>query len=267
MSDKQVPKIHGDFLAVVVYNGEMKARTADAIIQGYAVHGLWRGYFFPAADGISRSRNHSVAAFLETSCEYLQFIDADILFTPADVLALRRHGSRDVVVGLYTKKTERISLVYNSLPEGNPEPDANGLLKIAYGGTGFMRIHRRVIETMIRENPQLAYTCDFDGKTKWDLFGMGVANCPTAGTRRYLTEDWMFCSRALALGYKVWADTTVELGHIGTAVYPLPSEIKRIALETEVARLRKENAELISSTEWHPSASHSIATVPTHTTP
>ena len=91
---------------------------------------------------------------------------------------------------------------------------------------------------------------------------MGVANCPTAGTRRYLTEDWMFCSRAMALGYKVWADTTVELGHIGTAVYPLPSEIKRIALEAECARLKKENAELISATEWHDSAARSTVTVP-----
>jgi len=252
MSDK--PKIHGDFLAVVVYDGKLHAKTADAIIQGYAVHGLWRGYYFPAADGVSRARNHSVAAFLETSCEYIQFIDSDILFAPDHVKALRRHGDLDVVIGLYAKKCEKVSLVYNSLPEGNPKPNDLGLLRIAYGGTGFMRIHRRVIETMIREEPMLAYTCDIDGGTKWDLFGMGVANCALTGGRRYLTEDWLFCARAIQLGYKIWADTTVELGHIGTAVYPLIPEIRRMELAAEVQRLRGENSELISNTNWHPSA-------------
>lgn len=255
----ETPKFHGDFLACVVYDGSIKIKTASAIMQGYAVHNLWRGYYFPAADGISRARNNAVAEFLGTTCEYLQWIDSDILFTPEHVLALRRHGQLDIVCGVYAKKSERVSLVYNSLGSGDPTPNKQGLMRIAYGGTGFMRIHRSVIETMIRENPLLAYECDLDGKTKWDLFGMGVANCTLTGKRRYLTEDWMFCNRALALGYQVWIDTTVELGHIGTAVYPLVPEIQRMQLAEEVAKLRKENSELLSQTEWSPNAAHVAA--------
>jgi len=38
-------KIHGSFLSVIVYDGKICAKTASAIIQGYA-SGLWRGYMF-----------------------------------------------------------------------------------------------------------------------------------------------------------------------------------------------------------------------------
>lgn len=230
-------KIRGDYLSVIVYDGALKARTADAIIRTYLM-GLWRAHYFPAADGISRARNHAVADFLKTDCEYLHFIDNDILFDAAAIAAIRRHGGRDIVVGIYAKKTERVACVYNSLPEGNPPPDHLGLMEIAYGGTGFMRIHRRVFERMIAAHSELAYVCDFDGSTKWDVFGMGVADCPVRGHRRYLTEDWLFCARARALGLHVWADTTIELGHIGTAVYPLAPELARLALEKENSALK-----------------------------
>lgn len=237
------PKFHGSFLSVIVYDGKLCARTASAIIQGYA-SGLWRGYMFPGGDGISRARNHAVAHFLTaTTCEYLEFIDSDILFDTTAVTRLRFHGDRDIVIGIYPAKTERIRCIYNSLPGGNPEPDAAGLMEIAYGGTGFMRIRRRVFERMIEAHPELAYQCDIDNDTKWDFFGMGVGDDPVRGTRRYLTEDWQFCNRARALGLHVWADTRIELNHIGTAVFPLQSEINRLELARQNAALRAALAE------------------------
>lgn len=238
MSDK----IHGSFLSVIVYDGKICARTASAIIQGFAA-GLWRGYMFPGGDGISRARNHAAAHFLtKTTCEYHEFVDADILFDNKGMGQLRSHGQRDIVVGLYPAKTEKIRAIYNSLPEGNPEPSASGLMEIAYGGTGFMRIHRSVYERMMAAHPELSYECEIDNDTKWDFFGMGVGNDPVRGTRRYLTEDWQFCNRARALGMRVWADTRVDLNHVGTAVFPLQSEISRLELEKENAALKAQLA-------------------------
>jgi hypothetical protein len=235
-------KIHGSFLSVIVYDGKICAKTASAIIQGYA-SGLWRGYMFPGGDGISRARNHAAAHFLtKTTCEYHEFIDSDILFSTPGINHLRSHGSRDIVVGIYPAKTEQIRCIYNSLPDGNPEPDENGLMEIAYGGTGFMRIHRRIYERMIEKHPELAYACEIDNDTKWDFFGMGVGNDPVRGTRRYMTEDWQFCMRARALEFRVWADTRIDLNHIGTAVFPLQSEIDRLELAKENAELRAQLA-------------------------
>ena len=237
-------KIHGSFLSVIVYDGKIHARTASAIIQGFAA-GLWRGYMFPGGDGISRARNHAAAHFLtKTNAEYHEFIDSDILFDNSAIARLRMHGARDIVVGIYPAKTEKIRCIYNSLPEGNPDPDANGLMEIAYGGTGFMRIHRSVYERMMAAHPDLAYACDIDNDTKWDFFGMGVGNDPVTGTRRYLTEDWQFCARARTLGCRVWADTRIDLNHIGTVSFPLQSEIERLELVQENKRLREKNAEL-----------------------
>ncbi len=235
---KEIPKMHGSFLSVIVYDGKLHARTASAIIQGFAA-GLWRGYMFPGGDGISRARNHAAAHFLtKTTCQYHEFIDSDILFTTPGVNHLRCHGDLDIVCGIYPAKTEQIRCIYNSLPEGNPEPDPKGLMEIAYGGTGFMRIHRRVYERMMAAHPELAYQCEIDNDQKWDFFGMGVGNDPVRGTRRYLTEDWQFCNRARALGMQVWADTRVDLNHVGTAVFPLQSEISRLELQKENAELR-----------------------------
>jgi|GEM_PF-7011872 len=71
---------------------------------------------------------------------------------------------------------------------------------------------------------------------------MGVGNDPVLGTRRYMTEDWQFCMRSRALGFRVWADTRIDLNHIGTAVFPLQSEIDRLELAKENAELRAQLA-------------------------
>lgn len=250
---------HGSFLSVIVYDGSIRARTASAIIQAFAA-GLWRGYMFPGGDGISRARNHAAAHFLTaTTCQWHEFIDSDILFDNRGIHHLRMHGDRDIVIGVYPAKTEKIRMIYNSLPEGNPEPDANQLMEISYGGTGFMRIHRRVYERMIAAHPELAYKCDIDGDTKWDFFGMGVAMDPVRKERRYMTEDWQFCARARALGLRVWADLGIDLNHIGTAVFPLQSEISRLTLDQENRALRAQLSQKKSDVRDQPSASESPA--------
>jgi hypothetical protein len=40
------------------------------------------------------------------------------------------------------------------------------------------------------------------------------------GARQWcLSEDYSFCERARRCGYKIWADTTIRLGHIGKYVF------------------------------------------------
>ncbi|KKM80817.1 hypothetical protein LCGC14_1335930, partial [marine sediment metagenome] len=37
----------------------------------------------------------------------------------------------------------------------------------------------------------------------------------------YVSEDWAFDQRARELGYSIWADPTIKLGHMGNYVYTL----------------------------------------------
>ena len=52
------------------------------------------------------------------------------------------------------------------------------------------------------------------------------------GTRRYLSEDWMFCQRWLDIGGKVYGDAGIVLKHIGSAVYPLQTQCVEAGLTT-----------------------------------
>lgn len=162
---------------------------------------------------VSRSRNVLAAEFLKSDCTHLLFIDTDLIFSPEHVARLVSHG-KDIVAGLYPKKQRKLAWVCNMI--AGEEPDENGLQRIAYAGTGFLMISRRVFERMIEAYPEIAYRPDAgEDDDKWDLFPVGVHK------GRYLSEDWFFCQRALDLGFDVWADTRVVLKHVGEMIYPI----------------------------------------------
>jgi hypothetical protein len=71
--------------------------------------------------------------------------------------------------------------------------------------------------------PDISYTTDSNHaggvRTEWDFFAVGPYQYPD-GLRRYLSEDWMFCQKWRDLGGDVWADTKIQLRHMGTLVFP-----------------------------------------------
>jgi FkbM family methyltransferase len=177
---------------------------------------------------VSRARNSLTRDFLRSDAEYLLFLDTDLIFSPAHVASLLSRPG-DIVGGLYPKKQQgKLEFVVNSHLVPKPiQPD--GLQEMRYVGTGFMRIHRRVFEKMIEVyGDQLKYTPDTNpGETEYDFWSVGVYQYED-GRRRYLSEDWYFCQRALDLGFQVWADTRVQVEHVGTVVYPLQSQRKEL---------------------------------------
>lgn len=171
---------------------------------------------------VSRARNRIAAAFLRSDCTHLLFLDTDLIFSPEHIARLVSHNE-PIVAGLYPKKQRELGWVCNLLP--GVEMDERGLKPVRYAGTGCLLIAREVLEAMIVRWPEIEYDPD-DGDeagVKWDLFPTGVHVCPETGRRRYLSEDWWFCQRALELGYTVWMDTQVILKHVGPMVYPVDS--------------------------------------------
>lgn len=171
---------------------------------------------------VSRARNRIAAAFLRSDCTHLLFLDTDLIFSPEQIARLVGHDE-PIVAGLYPKKQRELGWVCNLLPF--EAMDERGLKPVRYAGTGCLLIAREVLEAMIVRWPEIEYDPD-DGDeagVKWDLFPTGVLACPKTGRRRYLSEDWWFCERALQLGYKVWMDTQVVLKHVGPMIYPVDS--------------------------------------------
>lgn len=185
---------------------------------------------------VARARNRLCADFLASDCTHLLFIDTDLIFSVEHIAALVAHAERGIpmVCGLYAKKQRELAWVCNLLDEAQ-EPDADGLQKVKYAGTGCMMFSRQVLEVMRAAlKDEIEYDPD-DGDTpgvKWDFFGTGVRKF--GDRRRYLSEDWLFCQRVLEMGYDIWMDTRVVLKHVGEAVYPL-QEIESFAEKVDVA--------------------------------
>lgn len=173
------------------------------------------------------ARNTAAADLLDSDCTHLMFLDADIL----DVRCtehIERMISHDeeIVGGLYAKKNEASTpeWVCNALPN-RPKPDARGLLALRHIGTGFLLIKRIVFERMVEEyGDGIGYLDDITDRPLWDFFDMPRVT-DDSGRRRKMSEDWYFCDRARELGFTIWGDTLFTLRHIGTAVYPLKTQV------------------------------------------
>jgi hypothetical protein len=170
---------------------------------------------------VSRARNALVDQFLETDATHLLFIDTDLIFSPDHVARLISHDL-PVVAGLYPKKQDELAWVANTHPDCK-EPDANGLQRVRYIGTGFLLIARSVFEHLRAADLLESYHADHDpddAPDRYDWFPVGPRLDTAIGRLRYLSEDWYFCQLCAEAGIEVMADTHVVLKHVGTAIYP-----------------------------------------------
>ena len=180
---------------------------------------------------VSRSRNKLTADFLETDCTDLLWIDSDLIFSGDHIARIASHDL-DVVGGFYPKKQEgQIQWVCNALDVDQKPPDPKTKIQqVKYIGTGFMKIKREVFEKMVEYyGPWISYNCDGSKRKEYDFWAVGPHQYPD-GSRRYLSEDWMFCQRWIDQGGKVYADAGVVLRHVGQAIYPLKTQAAEVGL-------------------------------------
>ncbi len=177
---------------------------------------------------VSRARNTLTRKFLDSDCTHLLFIDSDLIFSSDQIRRIVSHNE-DVVGGFYPKKKQGDpELVCNALDQ-SPPMDERRLTQLKYIGTGFLCVKREVFDRMIEAyGKDLWYTSDNDCATvEYDFWSVGTYQYPD-GTKRYLSEDWYFCQRALDLGFKVYGDNGILLRHSGSAVYPLETQEESI---------------------------------------
>lgn len=193
---------------------------------------------------ITRARNYLADAFLRSDFTHLLFIDADIEFDAKDALALVGLD-RDIVAAPYPKKQiawEKVykaaktfefknpvelsqfagDFVFNSVDNEQKKFDITEPIEVKESGTGFMVIKRETFEKFREAYPELKYKPDharsehFDGTREIHAFFETVID---SETKRYLSEDYMFCQYARKAGMKVWLCPWMKLKHIGTHVF------------------------------------------------
>jgi hypothetical protein len=156
---------------------------------------------------IQDGRNAVFTDFLDSEATKLFWIDSDMVWGVDDFLKmLALSTKREVVCAAYpTKKPGKTSFQINY-----EEPlvwEDYGLISIKGIGLGFSIIDRKVCEKLAAKFPR--YTSR--GRSLVDLFRIDLID----GERR--TEDMAFFSDITDLGYKVWLDPDIALGHIGDA--------------------------------------------------
>lgn len=203
---------------------------------------------------VSRARNNLIAKAMSipTATHFL-FIDADITWSPTDILKLLV-ADKPIVGGIYPIKNYEFDKLatnpnmvgeifkrksqsqlkdafsnkdylqtnlvrYNINYSSNMLEIDNNLTKVKHLATGFMLIKRTVIELMSKAFPQTKYVDDVNFLSgKENDFAFALFDCGVEDGH-YLSEDWMFCHRWQKMGGSVYADVTINLDHTGIETY------------------------------------------------
>ncbi len=205
----------------------------------------------------NRGMNKIANAFLDrTECDIWINIDADIRFKRSDVDYLLEHAANGLplVYGVYPKKQESADpcvCTFWTVPDTDMK---TGLAEVRRSGRGFMLVKREVLEAMKEDNGGPALRYHNHEKIEWDFFPSGCVTGDFSALdtqpppsvlfsdlseldqkclrlrgegkdadgypiREWISEDWYFCERARALGFKTMVDTRIALGHVGNKEY------------------------------------------------
>lgn len=159
---------------------------------------------------VDDSRNRLVRDFLETECERLIFIDADLSFNAEDLLTLINHDV-DVVGGTYPLKHDNEEFPVLELPGGKTRTD--GLMEVRGVPTGFLSIKRHVLEKLYDKVP------NFPLKNEYNRM-----NLPLIFERTFINDvryggDYEFCRKWRDMGGSVYLDPTFRFAHYGSGMW------------------------------------------------
>jgi hypothetical protein len=164
---------------------------------------------------VSRVRNLISYDFLQSDCTDLMFIDSDINFNAEDIFRLMAWNSdpkKGIVAGIPVAR-KKGKVYISTLDTDDNEHifmDKMGLVRAKRVATAFMIIRREVFEKLRDAHPEWVY---HDEKKVGDemiaFFDFALKD------GNYIGEDFLFCDRARELGYEVWIDPTIKLGHMG----------------------------------------------------
>lgn len=241
------------FVAAPMYGGQCAGMFTKSIANLSSIctaNGISLQYYFLFNESlITRARNYCVDEFLRSNATHLMFIDSDIGFEAQDVLAMMAlqsdESEYDVLCGPYPKKCIAWEKILQAVNAGKADQNPNELEKyvgdyvfnpksgtgkiplgepceVREGGTGFMMIRRATFDKYREAFPELSYKPDhvrtkhFDGTREIHAYFDCIID---PETKRYLSEDYMFCYNVQKMGGKVWLCPWMRLQHVGSFIF------------------------------------------------
>ncbi len=178
-----------------------------------------RGYVVRRVQGyaaIDQGRNQMATDALRDGFEETLWIDSDMGFRPDDVERIRAH--REPIVTVIAPQKGKRALACHIIPgtEKLTFGERGGLHEILYAGTGFLHV-RRDVYTRVQEQLDLPVCNELFGRPMIPFF-QPLIRRQHEGTW-YLAEDYSFCHRARLCGFRILADTSVRVWHVGNYAY------------------------------------------------
>jgi len=241
------------FVATPMYGGQCHGSYTKAITDLMIMctkYGIEAKLFFIFNESlVQRARNYLTDEFVRSSYDYMIFIDSDIHFDATDVLVMMHFAASrddmDVVCGPYPKKAISWEKIKVAVDKGYADKNPNDLeefvgdfvfnpadgvtqfridepVEVKESGTGFMLITREALQKYDRAFPGQSYKPDhirtenFDGSREIMAY-FDCVICPD--TKRYLSEDYMFCQWMRKAGGKVWLLPWMRLKHAGNYIF------------------------------------------------
>ena len=204
---------------------------------------------------VDRARSIVGSTFLRSDADVMVSIDSDIWFRAVDAIALAEKAQEyDIIGALYmTRKLNTQPALMLPAGEGiSFDPDAKPVQAPFIAG-GFTAVNRRVFEALAAELPLCHQGWSDRGADTsfWPFYMPLVIPSATEGYI-YLSEDWAFCQRAKDAGFKVWLDTSIRLGHIGSYMYTLEDLIRGEKPEAQPLKLQRESDGSLSTFQAEP---------------
>jgi hypothetical protein len=255
LSNLQKRKI---FVATPMYGGQCHGMYTKSscdlakITQHYQIE--TRFFYLFNESLITRARNYCVDEFLRSDYTHLMFIDSDIGFDPNDVITLAALADpededpktrKEIICGPYPKKTIAWEKIKRAVDKGfadanpgdlekfvgdyvfNPTDEQSEIridepAKVLEGGTGFMMIQRSAFEKFDKAYPDFSYRPDhirtkhFDGSREIMMYFQALID---PRSKRYLSEDYMFCQWMRDIGVNTWMCPWMKLTHAGSYIF------------------------------------------------
>jgi hypothetical protein len=244
------------FVATPMYGGQchgMYTKSISDLTKLCTHYGIECKFFFLFNESlITRARNYCADEFMRSDYTHLMFIDSDIGFDPNDVLSMLAlmdvndpKNDKNIMCGPYPKKTIAWEKIKTAVDKGYADENPGELerfvgdyvfnpskgqervrldepVKVLEGGTGFMMITKEAFKEFDKAYPDYSYKPDhvrtkhFDGTREIMMYFQALID---PESKRYLSEDYMFCQWMTKVGIDTWMCPWMKLMHTGSYTF------------------------------------------------
>ncbi len=159
---------------------------------------------------IHDARNDMASLAITSGMDRILWLDSDMTFKPDLLLRLseRMDDGADMVCGIYFKRVAPTEpVIYSELreTERNGMPVITPVCYTDYPRDSLFEVGACGFGAVMTSVPMI--------RRLWDVYG------PPFQYLHNIGEDFSFCWRAREQGFRMWCDSSVKVGHIGSFVY------------------------------------------------